>query len=532
MKIFKNKLLSLVVVSTIVFSSVSSVNIYPGCLSFFWGSKKVAKTHKISGSFFSKLFAGAGAIFLAVTSVYLAYKNWFADDGKGNGGDGKNGSNGDNKSDVTNSDNQNDQKDNIQKNSKDSKYGDKKDPKNQDKQNNNQSNNTREEIVDIEEKPKNSGKDGQKNKDNKNNKNKQKGGGRKFPQLPRKPSSLVHAYKKKNGELNLAPHIKHYKNIDNVEYIQLKTVDQFNSKVKSNAKKSATCGTLSIRNAYWMYNFFRTPDYARKEHFLREINSQGNAKKYLEKLTDEKKETVWLIADDIDRRIRRMSELKKKKDENFNMTGHVTVLDTVLLLENGAQNHILERFRKFENYYHVFLVNTGDVFSGVLRDMFENEKRLVEQQRNNKIKNRWFEDFKAGGRSGNHWYVVALEKRGSSIKCYIIDTAGGANHIKGLDGKKQSLGGKRNKYLCDYIINGYSSVRFREAIAREGRARFLNSIILNKKPEDIFENPIKPKPQTKKPQKKKKSKIKPKKPRKINKKSNGRRNIGRRGRKR
>jgi len=231
--------------------------------------------------------------------------------------------------------------------------------------------------------------------------------------------------------------------VNNIEYIQLNTVNQFNEKVISDVAKKhktvteeikkrdyapgATCGSLSIINAILISNFLQNKINVK---LLDEINNQEKARNFLKESIDNNEPVSWLENKFIYEKINRL-----RVDDK------IRVLSSVLGAEkeNGLIEDVAKNFQSAENYYHVFIVGTADTYCSA------NLKKYKELK---EVKN------------NNHWYVVAIEKKEKTVQCLIIDTDPRNNHIE----NKNLL--YRNQFLCECIIYGRSKINYRDIIKR------------------------------------------------------------------
>jgi len=276
------------------------------------------------------------------------------------------------------------------------------------------------------------------------------------------------------SEFNLEPYIKdcssggkNYKKIDNVEYMQLKTINQGNEEIISvikpkydstidengagdqNFSPGATCGSQALRNAYFLLRALSTKDVDDKKYMLKAMNDIGNAKKNIENSLDRGETTSWLENVDLSRRV---SEITLQDGSGKKLSNGVTVIDTVTMVEAGAIDHIINQFRYMDNFYHVFIISTGDIYSLTGFDDFMD---LVKIKLGKDLDKKEIADFR-NCNSGGHWYTIAIEKNGESIKCMIVDTGGSPDLV--TDAKIDI----RARFLCEYIFNGFVTFNFRE----------------------------------------------------------------------
>jgi len=241
--------------------------------------------------------------------------------------------------------------------------------------------------------------------------------------------------------------------VDNVHYTQLETINQFDMDVvrcvvrryeevgrelDEKYDPRGTCPVQAIRNAKLMCEFLESND----EDKLGEMNSNSNAHTFLQKVIDADQATSWLRSNEVEERI-----------EGLGLSEKITVLNSVIDVSAERATHKINRIKinfrgkVLENYSHVFIVGTGELFEFAREAIRELERpegcRLAAQQ-----KSKFLDRF----RKKVHWYVVAIRKCGDSVTCFIIDTIRSNDHIK-----KQFLL-KRDRYLCEHILGGTSSV--------------------------------------------------------------------------
>jgi len=214
--------------------------------------------------------------------------------------------------------------------------------------------------------------------------------------------------------------------VGQVEYIQLDTVNQGNLQYKDekvniyqqlNQKarraklnedrtnpydSGGTCPSQSIRNGMLINNFLKTRD----QTHLENIKNDSAAIDYLSNLIKENRHTSWLNAGEVQARLREL-----------NLLGEITVIDSMRDHMEARLGEIAAEFEENDNFSHVFIVNTQDI--GL-----------------------------------RHFYTLAICKFQNNIKCFIMDTLGGRNHL--ADGSLQFA---LNKCLCDSIVDSASYER-------------------------------------------------------------------------
>jgi len=258
-------------------------------------------------------------------------------------------------------------------------------------------------------------------------------------------SKKKHKAKKKKGESR--------KKVDNVDYIQLDTVNQFNPDIVVDVQKkrnsfgrnegekrrkydpSGVCGSLAAASAYWLCKFFGENN---NEKYIGIINREAVAKKYLKDLLEKGLKTSWLDREEIKNIIQRY-----KFPEN-----RVTIIGSLGALDVGEFNQIADNFKKPDDYYHVFILNTAvfepdEEVPDVIREFAEKLRGKVDQTALN--------GFVAGERSKLHWYTVGVSKEGETIKYYIVDT-GGFNRI----GNQNNF--EREQFFCDWLLGKESDI--------------------------------------------------------------------------
>ena len=251
--------------------------------------------------------------------------------------------------------------------------------------------------------------------------------------------------------------VKKAKKVENITYVQLETVYQFSSAItgalaeKHKAAKEenrrdnrfdprGTCPIQAIRNAYLMNEVFRNWDNQEiVARYLERINSDQDASNYLKNFVDRNRPTSWLQSNEIDAIIR---------EENLGAV--VKSLDTVLSLDL-----MLREYRDTR----IFVVNEDDISAatGFVDQICKETKEAKIYQKEE------LEDVDVVGESikesgGNsHWYLVAMRGNAENAQCYIIDTFGN-DHIS----TEEKF--TRNRFLCEKILTGRSSIDYRERV--------------------------------------------------------------------
>ena len=241
---------------------------------------------------------------------------------------------------------------------------------------------------------------------------------------------------KKKAVVDFADYQEDRKEENGIEYILLKSVQQ----------KKATCGCLALRNAHIICDSLNSCDDSR----LVSLSDQGNAEEYLANFEGNKN---WLPDETIKDKI--------KDAEN------ITVLNSVFLTVKGndAYSNLKEGFAR-ENFFHVLIVNTGDVFnSGALNT----ERTIFEKNNSYKIDDERFKALVRKKQERNHWYVVAIEKRRERKRCFVIDSNSGDQLS---DEYKYAM----NRFLCENLLYGDSNVEYPRMVEEEGRKEFLSFV--------------------------------------------------------
>jgi len=272
----------------------------------------------------------------------------------------------------------------------------------------------------------------------------------------------------------LVPYVQDSKKHWDIEYIQYKTINQFKNSVNKHVRDkfaasdykdqdyspNATCPSLAFRNAYIMDLLLRNAqstnnNIEQKFMLLDVLNSADHAAGYLKRLADADKKTSWLSVEDFADRL-----------DELGMVDRVSIVESVddftAPLENYVNPKILQqvlrlrevpgRFQDRENYYHTFIVNTGDTYYGMhdARDDIERDLGKLDVASFGRV---W-----QSKSSECHWYAVSVVKQGGQYQCFITDTVPADNHI---DTEKFFF--YRNRYLAEMLVHGRSAVNFREA---------------------------------------------------------------------
>ena len=280
-------------------------------------------------------------------------------------------------------------------------------------------------------------------------------------------------------EPQLLPFVKDARRVGNVLYIQLKTIHQFDANVIepvqvyhdnlvaqlkrmrgvqrtdqlenedirriNNCKPSGTCPVQVIRNLQ-LLNQFLIRGIQTGAPVLENINSVEHARNFLADLVQRNQPTSWMELNDIQRFI---------EAHDFNLS-HAT--SCVVVYPEGtydyhvtrAQQRVL-RENSQDNPYHLFVVETGDAtISGIFNEVCEDYKLSfnVTDEEIGRITSR--ENNK------NHFYVSAIQRRQNEIRYFIVDTIGTKDHI---DDQRYCV---RDQYLCERVLDGRSSIDYRQ----------------------------------------------------------------------
>ena len=106
----------------------------------------------------------------------------------------------------------------------------------------------------------------------------------------------------------------------------------------------------------------------------------------------------------------------------------------------------------------MFIVNEDDITARP--DFVDEVCQNIEDTGIARVPNKIKESIKTG--AGNaHWYTVAIQRRnGANPICYIMDT----------QGKNQVSNDElftRNKFLCEKILNGHSTVDYKDKVKQK-----------------------------------------------------------------
>ena len=282
--------------------------------------------------------------------------------------------------------------------------------------------------------------------------------------------------------------------VGNVEYIQLFTVDQFdgyvntyvnekynslakngllNSKTREAFSPNATCAWHAIRNALWFFRALYAQDALTKKMHVEKISNDENAKMFLKYIIDRGIRPSWLQSDRIEQALKAFatdSALRQAQDdrvlrqaqddrEEDIIADRTTVIDSVLSAETGIFQEITDRFAENENYFHIFIVNTGYMNQYLVRDYI----LRFAQESGCKINRNALKRFASYKNKKNHYYVAAIEKKGNRVKHFILDTIPGNNHL--INSEKNNINKKLydiNRFLCDYMLHGRSRIKLKE----------------------------------------------------------------------
>jgi len=239
------------------------------------------------------------------------------------------------------------------------------------------------------------------------------------------------------------PRIIKDENFNDIEYRQIKTVDQGKWEV------DGTCASQAIRNAKLICEFFESGDAEKLELIKDDEDAQG----FLEGLEESGGSLSWLHGTQVEEMV-----------EGLRLSQKITVLDSVFDADgivSGSKrvkiDTIKTNFRDvdLENYFHVFIIGADD-FSKFLAPTIEE----FEKQQNCTVSMHKRDKLLAREEGGNHWYVAAISKQGDSTICFVIDTFSPNNHIA----NRTLLA--RNRYLCQSLIKGRIFAEFGDRIRR------------------------------------------------------------------
>jgi len=216
------------------------------------------------------------------------------------------------------------------------------------------------------------------------------------------------------------------------------------------------CPVLAVRGAYLHNLILASENNEEKTMFLDMLNSTDHAALFLKRLADNNKATSRLDTETLVGRI-----------EELGLSDRITVIESVNDFHypmNTPRTDMLkytvtQRFQERENYFHTFIINTGDMAYGVT-----NVREQVEQDLNCKIDNEDFVKFWRTDDRLRHWYVMSIRKQGDYYSCFITDTLLSHNHIDNNEYRD------RNLFLCKKFIYGDSIDGFndiRNAYARD-----------------------------------------------------------------
>jgi len=278
-------------------------------------------------------------------------------------------------------------------------------------------------------------------------------------------------------EPELLPYIKDAKRVRNLLYIQLKTINQLDTDVIAPVKiyhdnlvaqlkalrkvqrieqlqnedirlinnfiPSATCPVQVVRNIQLLNQFLATGFHAGIPA-VADINSVIHARDFLSNLIDRNQSTSWMSMEDISLII-----------EAHNLSSVTSCVMTYpegvanfskaqrALIEHGCQS-------KDNSYpYHLFVIETGDATaSGIFDQVCQNYKiacNLADQEVNR---------IRSLERNKNHFYSLAIQRRPTEIRCFIIDTVRTHDHIHD---DQYCL---RDQYLCERVLDGSSTINY------------------------------------------------------------------------
>jgi len=262
---------------------------------------------------------------------------------------------------------------------------------------------------------------------------------------------------------HLLSYIKNTKKIGNITFMQLKTISQFNKMItwpvkayQDNVKRfasmkngpltdedaetfnsfepTAVCPSLAARHTRLLYQFFVTGALEN----IANLNNEVYARNFFSNCIRQNQPTSWL----------QLEQVGQMLPQGLQM--HVTGVclgsgDGPYPMLAAAQRKMQQR--SGNNAFHIFIVETGDVVnSEILSEVLNaagvrltaRQKVEVGQQEQNK----------------NHFYVVAIEKRGDQVYYYIVDSDPGYDHIN-------SQPFVRDAYLCDLVLYGQSQIDYR-----------------------------------------------------------------------
>jgi len=234
---------------------------------------------------------------------------------------------------------------------------------------------------------------------------------------------------------------------DGINYMQLRTVDQFHPEIYNVLDESFRrfhrmdrryCprnaeSSHAVHHALLLDDFLGEQDLVKRQEILKKIADPDLAVRFFQELLSRGFATSWLEMEEIQEIVADYSLSKK-------VTCVECVLDVNML--SAELQAIQERFKKNENDYHIFIMNTGDLQYG----LFGALKGLGAGREEKKIYRLVAHECV--------FYVLALEKKGDVYNCYIADLVEGADHI---DDIKYSL---RDRFFAETILKGASAVAY------------------------------------------------------------------------
>jgi len=248
----------------------------------------------------------------------------------------------------------------------------------------------------------------------------------------------------------LKPFVVKAERVRGINYVQLNVPNQGSKQILKAVEKEGTCGCHAVRGAFFLNEFLSRSSEKQKIESLEKLQSERSAIAFLEKLKKRKLTISWLEMNDIQALIGATNAEFKKR---------ATVLDTVVLEGITGLKHdigrilqVREEFFKSEDFYHIFILNSGDLTQGSLNSAIGD----VERQQGKEFNQASVYSFLDRHIGGNHYYAIALEKISdtNTFTCYIIDSISTNDHIANW------FFYYRNCYLCEFFAHGGATYDF------------------------------------------------------------------------
>lgn len=277
----------------------------------------------------------------------------------------------------------------------------------------------------------------------------------------------------------LLPYVRDANRVNNVTFIQLRAVNQFDDQVirpvvayKNTLQKklkrmnrrrhlndedkkllkgfepTATCPLFSVRHIGLLNQFFTQ----RNIGAIAALTDNDHAHNFLHARVSHNQPTSW-------RNETEVATILREYDLATNAN---------CVIAEGAPGQFVQAQRKIRNLqqrhiFHLFVVEVGEaatlgIFDETLNrfDLSDDDRKSISRQEQQR----------------NHFYVSAIERRGNNIRYYIVDSIPTHDHINNVDFYT------RDKYLCDLIVDGRSDINYRQYL-REYSYRVIQNSIEN-----------------------------------------------------